>query len=140
MSAPITTYLHCTDPISLAGVVASCGCDPRSVSSRRWRSTRHGSRVVAEHLDDDTARVIRGVPGDRPRIVLVATTIDESTLGVAAEAGVGGLLRRTDATADRLVQAILRVAAGGEWCLPTCWVGCWSRWGHSSDRYWLHAA
>ena len=88
--------------------------DPRYVSSRSWRSTAASvAVVVAEHLDDDTARVIRGLcRADRPRIVLVATTIDESTLGVAAEAGVAGLLRRTDATADRLVQAILRVAAG----------------------------
>jgi DNA-binding NarL/FixJ family response regulator len=44
--------------------------------------------------------------------VLVARVIDDSTLAVAAEAGVAGLLRRTEATPDRLVRAIVRVAAG----------------------------
>ena len=114
MSAPITTYLHCTDPISLAGVVSQLRLRPEvRVVEELEVDTAWVAVVVAEHLDDDTARVIRGLcRADRPRIVLVATTIDESTLGVAAEAGVAGLLRRTDATADRLVQAILRVAAG----------------------------
>ena len=114
MSAPITTYIHCTDPISLAGVVSQLRLRPEvRVVEELEVDTAWVAVVVAEHLDDDTARVIRGLcRADRPRIVLVATTIDESTLGVAAEAGVAGLLRRTDATADRLVQAILRVAAG----------------------------
>ena len=142
MSAPITTYLHCTDPISLAGVVSQLRLRPEvRVVEELEVDTAWVAVVVAEHLDDDTARVIRGLcRADRPRIVLVATTIDESTLGVAAEAGVAGLLRRTDATADRLVQAIFESPPAREWCLPTCWVGCWSKWGHSSDRCWLHAA
>jgi DNA-binding NarL/FixJ family response regulator len=114
MSPPTTTYIHCTDPISLAGVVSQLRFRPEvRVVEELEVDTASVAVVVAEHLDDDTARVIRGLcRADRPRIVLVATTIDESTLGVAAEAGVAGLLRRTDATADRLVQAIQRVAAG----------------------------
>jgi DNA-binding NarL/FixJ family response regulator len=114
MPAPITTYIHCTDPISLAGVVSQLRCRPEvSVVEELEVDTAAVAVVVADHLDDETARVIRGLcRGERPRIVLVASTIDESTLGVAAEAGVGGLLRRSDATADRLVRTITRVAAG----------------------------
>jgi DNA-binding NarL/FixJ family response regulator len=69
--------------------------------------------VVTDRLDDDTARAMRALRrGDVPRLVLVATVLDESALVIAAEVGVGGLLRRVDATPDALVRTIKRVAAG----------------------------
>jgi DNA-binding NarL/FixJ family response regulator len=114
MPVPITTFVHSTDPISQAGVISQLRLRPEvRVVEELEVDAAAVAVVVADHLDDDTARVIRELcRGDRPRIVLVATTIDESTLGVAAEAGVGGLLRRTDATSDGLVRTITRVAAG----------------------------
>jgi len=114
MTAAITTYVHCTDPISLAGVVAQLRARPEvRVVEELDLDRAVVAVVVADQLDDDTARVIRALGrGDRPRTVLVATSIDESTLVAAAEIGVGGLLRRTDATADALVRAVTRVAAG----------------------------
>jgi DNA-binding NarL/FixJ family response regulator len=70
--------------------------------------------VVTHLLDDDTIRAMRALRrGDMPRLILVATVLDESALVAAAEVGVGGLLRRTDATPDALVRTIRRVAAGG---------------------------
>ena len=114
MPAAITTYVHCTDPISLAGVVASSACRPEVRVVEELEVDRAAvAVVVADQLDDDTARVVSALcRGDQPRIVLVASNIDESTLVAAAEVGVGGLLRRTDATADALVRAITRVAVG----------------------------
>jgi DNA-binding NarL/FixJ family response regulator len=114
MPTPITTYVHCTDPISLAGVIAQLRMRPEvRVVEELDVDQAHVAVVVADQLDDDTARVVRALcRGDRPRIVLVATTIDEATVVAAAELGVGGLLRRTDATADALIRAITRVAAG----------------------------
>ena len=44
--------------------------------------------------------------------MLVARVVDDSTLVTAAEAGVGGLLRREGTTPDILVRALIRVAAG----------------------------
>jgi len=114
MPAAITTYVHCTDPISLAGVVSQLRARPEvRVVEELDVDQAAVAVVVADQLDDDTSRVVRALcRGDRPRIVLVATSIDESTLVAAAEVGVGGLLRRSDATADALVRAIGRVAAG----------------------------
>ena len=112
MPAAITTYVHCTDPISLAGVVSQLRARPEvRVVEELDVDQAAVAVVVADQLDDDTSRVVRALcRGDRPRIVLVATSIDESTLVAAAEVGVGGLLRRSDATADALVRAI---APGG---------------------------
>lgn len=114
MSTAVTTYVHCTDPISLAGVISQLRIRPE-VRIVEELEVDHAvvAVVVADQLDEDTARVVRALcRGDQPRIVLVATSIDEATLVAAAELGVGGLLRRTDATADALVRAITRVAAG----------------------------
>src|SRR4029079_1760977 len=64
-------------------------------------------------LTDEVMRVLRALQrGSVPRTVLVARVIDDATLVAAAEAGVGGLLRRGDATPESLARAILRVAAG----------------------------
>ena len=114
MSAAISTYVHCTDPISLAGVVSQLRMRPEiRIVDELDVDDAAVAVVVAEQLDDDSARVVRALRrGDQPRIVLVATTIDESTLVAAAEVGVGGLLRRADATADALVRTIARVEAG----------------------------
>lgn len=114
MSPATATYVHSSDPISLAGVVSQLRNRPE-VRVVDGLDVDHAAVavVVAEQLDDDTVRAVRALcRGDQPRIVLVATSIDEGTLVTAAEVGVGGLLRRVDATADALVRAITRVAAG----------------------------
>jgi DNA-binding NarL/FixJ family response regulator len=114
MPAAIMTYVHCTDPISLAGVVSQLRARPEvRVVEELEVDQAAVAVVVADELDDETSRVVRALcRGDQPRIVLIATMIDESTVVAAAEVGVGGLLRRSDATADALVRAIRRVANG----------------------------
>jgi len=114
MTSGITTYVHCSDPISLAGVVSQLRARPEvRIIEKPSLDDAVVAVVVADQLDDETARVIRTLSrGDRSRIVLVASLIDESALVVAAELGVGGLLRRCDATGDAMVRAIKRVAVG----------------------------
>jgi DNA-binding NarL/FixJ family response regulator len=114
MTNAISTYVHCTDPISLAGVVSQLRSRPEvRVVEELELDQATVAVVVADQLDDETARIVRALTrGDRPRIVLVASVIDDSTLVTAAEIGVGGLVRRGDATADALVRAIKRVAVG----------------------------
>jgi DNA-binding NarL/FixJ family response regulator len=69
--------------------------------------------IVTSAVDDETLRVLRALRrGSSPRPVLVADLIDDQALVQAAEAGVCGLLRRTDATAEALARAIVSVAAG----------------------------
>ncbi len=110
----IPTYIHGNDPISAAGVHSHLRTRPEvRVVDGMDVDDAAVAVVVADALDEDTTRVVRALcRGDRPRIVLVATTIDEATLVTAAEAGVGGLLRRAEATADALTRAIVKVAAG----------------------------
>jgi DNA-binding NarL/FixJ family response regulator len=114
MSRPIATYVHGLDPISRAGVISQLRMRPElRIVEEMEVDEATVAVVVTDLLDDDTARAMRALRrGDVPRLVLVATVLDESALVIAAEVGVGGLLRRVDATPDALVRTIKRVAAG----------------------------
>ena len=114
MSARIATYIHANDPISLAGLHSQLRARPElRLVDEMAVDEADVALVVVNEFDDEAARVARALcRGDRPRIVLVAASIDESTLVAAAEAGVSGLVRRGEARADVLVGAIEKVAAG----------------------------
>ncbi len=112
MSSAISTYVHGPDPISQAGVVSQLRSRPevRVVDTPGEAAV---AVVVADHVDDATTRVLRRIRKDgRPRLVLVATEIDDAALVAAAEAGGGGLLRRCDASSDLLVRTIGKVDTG----------------------------
>ena len=118
MNEPIPLRIYADDPLSLAGVAAEL----RSCSDVR---VVHGDEadalvaiVVADDVDERTLRTLRGAQrGEGSRTVLVVTDIDDRGLLAAVEAGVCGLLRRSEASADALVAAV-RVAAAGEGTLP----------------------
>jgi DNA-binding NarL/FixJ family response regulator len=114
MPTPVTIYVYADDPILQAGVSSQLKMRPevRVVGAADLDSAQVAV-VVADVLDDDTVKVLRAMQrGGVPRTVLVASLIDDSTLVRAAEAGVGGLIRRSDASPDTLVRAVLRVSAG----------------------------
>ncbi len=111
-STTVATYVHARDPISQAGVVAQLRMRPEI----RVVETAPQSAVavmIADTVDESTTRELRAMRKDgQPRLMLVATTVDDAALVAAAEAGVAGLLRRCDASADMLVRTIVKVASG----------------------------
>lgn len=112
MSAPVPTFVHGRDPISQAGVIAQLRMRPeiRVVDSIDQAAV---ALVIADHVDEVTTRELRGMRKDgHPRLMLVATVVDDAALVAAAEAGVAGLLRRCDASADTLVRTLVKVASG----------------------------
>ena len=112
MNHPVSTYVHGRDPISQAGVIAQLRMRPeiRIVDSVDQASV---AVVIADQVDDFTTRELRAIRKDsHPRLMLVATVVDDAALVAAAEAGVAGLLRRSDASADMLVRTIVKVASG----------------------------
>ena len=112
MSSVIATFVHGHDPITQAGVVSQLRTRPeiRVVGTSEQAAV---AVVIADQVDQDVTRLLRTIRKDnRPRLLLVATTIDDTALVAAAEAGVGGLLRRCDASADLMARTIVRVANG----------------------------
>ena len=114
MQAPVTTYVYADDPILAAGVSTQLRMRPEiRVVEAADLDRADVAVIVADSLDADVCRVLKAVQrGGVPRTILVARVIDDATLAAAAEAGVAGLVRRSDATPDSLVRAITRVAAG----------------------------
>ena len=74
--------------------------------------------VAVDSLDIGAVQVLRAATqrGCR-RTVLIGSTIDDDALMTAVELGVSGVLRRTEATADRIVH-LLQAAAAGDGSLP----------------------
>ena len=111
---PIATYVYGVDPISQAGVISQLKNRPEvRIVGDADKATAEVAIMVADTVDPGTVRLLHGLRRDGiVKLVLVATVVDDAALVSAAEAGVGGLLRRTDATADSLIRTIERVACG----------------------------
>ena len=116
--ARIPVHVCAADPLSRAGI-----------TSQLRRAQGFGvvdgelpddvvALVVAEDLDSATLGEMRSLRGRGVRrILLLVSRVDDRGLLAAAEAGVTGVLRRSEATAGNLAAAI-RSAAAGEGTLP----------------------
>jgi DNA-binding NarL/FixJ family response regulator len=124
MNARTSVFVYADDPVSQAGleqllrlrseiyVVASGQIDDARVAV-----------VACEEVDEAAIRTIRGIQRDGcPRVLLVATHLDEEGILAASEAGTLGMLRRTDATPERLAMVVAHVADGHA-SVPTDLVG-----------------
>ena len=68
---------------------------------------------MADEIDAATVRTVRGIQRDGcRRVVVVVTRLDDASLLAAVEAGACGMLRRSEADADRVVEAVLTAAKG----------------------------
>lgn len=114
MTQPIAVQVRGMDPISQAGVVSQLRmCPEVRVVDERAAAAAAVAVVVADQVDAATTGVLQEVRrAGSERVLLIATVLDDAALRAAAEAGVGGLLRRCDATAAVLVRTISRVACG----------------------------
>lgn len=119
MSERIPVFVYAHDALTETGIVGGLRGRPevRVVEGGEVDDAVVGV-VAAEELDEETLRVVRAMQRNGcPRIVLVLTTMDESAVLVAVEAGASGLLRRRDATPESLTNAIA-MAARGDGTLP----------------------
>jgi DNA-binding NarL/FixJ family response regulator len=110
----IQVWIYAEDPISQAGVASQLRARPEiQVLSGAELDQAEVAVVVAEAIDEDIVRVLRAIQrGKAPKTVLIGSVLDEEGVVVAAEAGVSALLRRGEATCDRLVSVIAKVQTG----------------------------
>ncbi|WP_395244467.1 LuxR family transcriptional regulator [Agromyces sp. MMS24-K17] len=113
-----TVRVFARDPISEAGVASQLRPRPEVRVVTPDEDPPDVVLVVVEHVDDEVVNTLRFLRrnGDA-HIVLVVSDLDDQGLVRAVEGGVVGLVRRSEATPDRLAAAV--VAAGrGEGCVP----------------------
>ncbi|MGV9712384.1 LuxR C-terminal-related transcriptional regulator [Gordonia sp. NPDC003424] len=124
MQRKIATYIYSNDPVLQAGVTSQLSMHPEiRVVGDAAIDTAEVAVVVADHLDDAVRCNLKALQRNGvPRTMLILGDIDEAVVVAAAEAGVSGLVRRCDATAETLARQIRKVADGGG-VVPTDLVG-----------------
>lgn len=110
----VAVWVSARDPISEAGVVSALRPRPEvRVVPAEEASHAQVAVVVADAVDDDALRLVRMVRRQSvAQAVLVAGRLEDGDVVTAVEAGVLGLVRRAEATPDRLVRVICGAATG----------------------------
>ncbi len=108
------------DPLSRAGLAAALHDQPSFVvdDGAVGPDVTAVAVVVADDVDEAAIREIRALRArGHDRVVLLAAKVDDAGLLAAVEAGVAGVVRRSQATPAHLASAI-HAAAAGEGTLP----------------------
>jgi DNA-binding NarL/FixJ family response regulator len=105
------------DPVSEAGVASQLRPRPEVTLHGAGDERAKVAVVVADSVDEETIHVLRGLRRGSCRSILVVTHIDDTGLAAAVEAGAVGLVRRAEATPERLATAVC-AAARGEGSVP----------------------
>ena len=110
----IPVYVSAEDPVSEIGVATQLRGRPEvRVVSDLEIDTATVAVVVVDELTDGAIRLVRAVQRNGcPRVVLVVTRLDDAGLLGAIEAGACALLRRSEATPERLAGAVEAVSNG----------------------------
>jgi len=117
--ARIPVYVSAADPLSRAGIVSQLRrAQGFAVVPEGDLPDDVVALVVTDELDPTVLGEMRALRGRGVRrIVLLVSRVDDRSLLAAAEAGVTGVVRRSEATAGNLSAAI-RSASAGEGTLP----------------------
>ena len=114
----VPVYVHADDPISRAGVASQLRPRPEvRVLETAEADQARVALVVSDRVADTTLAALRSLQRGGARLVLVVAEVDDGDLVAAVEAGVAGLVRRHEATPERLV-TVIRSASVGEGSVP----------------------
>jgi DNA-binding NarL/FixJ family response regulator len=115
----VPVAIAAADPVSRAGLAAQLGGQAGMEVVDGVEAGAPGVVVVvADEVDEEAIREIRAFRASGlERIVLLVSKVDDAGLLAAVEAGVSGVVRRSQATPGHLAGAI-GAAAAGEGTLP----------------------
>lgn len=110
----VNVWVGAHDPISEAGVVSELRPRPEIALLQATELDQADVAVVlVDEVDDEAVQQLRALHQQGvARIVLVVGHLDDAQLITVVEAGVVGVLRRSEASADRLVRVISSAAVG----------------------------
>lgn len=112
MRSRIPVFVYAEDPISQAGVASQLRPRPE-LRVEDDVDAAAVAIVVTDEVDAQILNVVKAIQRNGcPRVVMVIARLDDNALLQAVEAGVSGLLRRSEAQSEHLVAAIVAAAAG----------------------------
>jgi DNA-binding NarL/FixJ family response regulator len=124
MNARTPVFVYADDQVSQAGLeqLLRLRSDIYVVATGQIDDARVAV-VACEEVDDAAIRTIVGIQRDGcPRVLLVATRLDEEGILAASDAGTLGMMQRRDVTPERLAMVVAHVAEGHV-SVPTDLVG-----------------
>lgn len=114
MAVAVKTLVHSVDRFSRLGMVSQLRADHRiDLLDEDEASAAEVVVSLAHRFGDEEVSDLHRFRRPEARVVLVSSVVDEATVVRAAEAGVCGVLRRGEASIERVVGLIRVVAAGG---------------------------
>ena len=114
MTGRIPVLVRGLDPISESGVSAQLRPRPEVTVVDTADGPAAVAVVVAESVDDAALRLVREIRGHGVRqVVLIVSRIEDKELLTAIGGGVCGVVRRAEATPERLVSAVSSAHAKG---------------------------
>ena len=110
----IALAIRTQDPLSRAGLAAQLAYRPEVlVLDADDDASAVVTVVLADEVDEAALGAIRAARvGDESRVVLVVTRLTDGDLLGAVEAGASSVLRRIEATPDRIVDAVRAASRG----------------------------
>lgn len=113
MTERIRVYVYAADPISQAGLASQLRTRPEIHVVDDDVDRADVAIVMVDSVDEEAVRTVRAIQRNGiPRIVLVATKLDDNGMIAGIEAGACGLLRRSEASPEHLSECILAAASG----------------------------
>ncbi len=114
----LEVFVAACDPVSREGIMSQLRGQSVTAVDERKLNPNVVVLVVVDEIDDQTAQEIRSLKNrGLDKVVVMATRVEDGGLLAAVEAGATGFLRRSQATAAKLVDT-LRTAAAGDGALP----------------------
>lgn len=114
MGSKIKVFVYSDDAISQAGMRTQLRGQPDvHIVDDAQIDDAEVAVVIVDVLDDAACRTIRGIQRNGcPRVILVVGVLDDASLMSAVEVGACGVLRRREATSERVCAAIAAAADG----------------------------
>jgi len=107
-------YVYSEDAISQAGMRTQLRGQPDiHVVEEAQIDDAVVAVVIVDSVDDAACRTVRAIQRNGcPRVILVVGILDDTSLMVAVEIGACGVLRRREATSERVAAAVVAAASG----------------------------
>jgi len=114
MAGRVRVFVFGEDPISQAGVATQLRGRPEVLVVEGGDIDAADVAVlIVDEMHEESARTVRAVQRNGcPRVVLVVANLDDAGLMVAVEVGACAVLRRREATPERLAAAVEAAAQG----------------------------
>jgi DNA-binding NarL/FixJ family response regulator len=119
----VDVFVHAPDPVSQAGLSAQLRNRPGISVVEDDPSRAEVAVISLDGVDEAALRIVRALQRNGcPKVVALLAAVDEGSLFTLVEEGVVGVVRRSEASPERLADAVLAAHLGGGH-LPTDLLG-----------------